>query len=348
MAKKRATLPNDFGAVMERNNLDELRAVFEKCDINAYERDYLKTPALCQYAVSVEFIEWLLQHGADIEAADSYGRTALYRHAQVRQPEKVRILLQHGADVHKRDIYGDTPLHQAYLAETVGLLLAHGADARAKNERGQTPLLAMLQNCQNNRIAETAQSAEIYLQHSVKINAAMRERVAEIGEEFEWHRSSFNPEYLPETERGLQKLYALFQVTPATRHQEFDGVTEIKVGSDTWQQQFEELWNLLVPGSGAANTVQGEIIRICGKVARELLNNGACNWSREYKKLPKALPDYFARGNPIGEQAEATALAKSIGADTDEDDLRRLSELAVKWVLHNPQPITLDKPPYSL
>ena len=98
MAKKRATLPNDFGAVMERNNLDELRAVFEKCDINAYERDYLKTPALCQYAVSVEFIEWLLQHGADIEAADSYGRTALYRHAQVRQPEKIRILLQHGAD----------------------------------------------------------------------------------------------------------------------------------------------------------------------------------------------------------------------------------------------------------
>lgn len=84
MAKKRAILPNDFGTVMERNNLDELRAVFEKCDINAYERDYLKTPALCQYAVSVEFIEWLLQHGADIEAADSYGRTALYRHAQVR------------------------------------------------------------------------------------------------------------------------------------------------------------------------------------------------------------------------------------------------------------------------
>ena len=29
MASKRATLPNDFGAVMERNNLDELRAVFE-------------------------------------------------------------------------------------------------------------------------------------------------------------------------------------------------------------------------------------------------------------------------------------------------------------------------------
>lgn len=42
MAKKRATLPNDFGAVMERNNLDELRAVFEKCNINAYERTISK------------------------------------------------------------------------------------------------------------------------------------------------------------------------------------------------------------------------------------------------------------------------------------------------------------------
>lgn len=36
MAKKRKTLPKDFDEIIARGNLDEMKAVFEKCDINAY------------------------------------------------------------------------------------------------------------------------------------------------------------------------------------------------------------------------------------------------------------------------------------------------------------------------
>ena len=45
MAKKRITLPKDFEEIMERNDISELAKVYETCDINAYERDWMKTPA---------------------------------------------------------------------------------------------------------------------------------------------------------------------------------------------------------------------------------------------------------------------------------------------------------------
>ena len=117
-----------------------------------------------------------------------------------------------------------------------------------------------------------------------------------------------------------------------------------------------------MPSEGHAPPVQGEVIRICGKVSREILGNGPCNQNREYKKLPQALPDYFPMENPIpasafssslqpnqqqDENEELAALAKSIHADSTEEDLYRLTELTVKWVIANPQPIKLKQVNYQ-
>ena len=117
-----------------------------------------------------------------------------------------------------------------------------------------------------------------------------------------------------------------------------------------------------MPSEDHAPPVQGEVIRICGKVSREILGNGSCNRSREYKKLPQALPDYFSMGNPIpasefssslqpnqqqDENKELAALAKSIHANSTEEDLYRLTELTVKWVIANPQPIKLKQINYQ-
>ena len=367
MAKKRITLPKDFKEILERNDVDELKVVFDGCDINAYERDSYKTPALCMYGISEEFIEWLVQHGADIEAANSYGRTALQIHAGVNQTGKVKKLLALGADVHAKDCYGNTALHSAgHRFDTVKLLIEHGADPLAENDQGETPLLRLLSRCSNADIAPAARVEELLLQAGDRVTEAARKQVARIGESFEFYRKDFAPDLLGETDQGLQKLYALFGVTPVARRMMHDGTSPIHVSAGTWQRQFEELWELLVPGRGHAQTVQGEVIRICGKVSREILDNGAVNWSREYKKLPQALPGYFAMGNPISNQAsgsslihrvfkkndkdeekEMVALARSIGADSDEERLDRLCELAVKWVLANPQPIKLEKVNYT-
>ena len=83
MAKKRITLPKDFEEIMERNDISELAKVYETCDINAYERDWMKTPALCMYGISKEFIDSLVAHGADINIKNVYGDTPLMRQASI-------------------------------------------------------------------------------------------------------------------------------------------------------------------------------------------------------------------------------------------------------------------------
>jgi hypothetical protein len=50
-------------------------------------------------------------------------------------------------------------------------------------------------------------------------------------------------------------------------------------------QEFFDLWERLVPESGQADTLQGELIRAVGKMADECFRNGFCNWDAGYEIL---------------------------------------------------------------
>lgn len=90
-----------------------------------------------------ELVQPLLDHGADPNARDSSGATALMRAAQLRRADLVKLLLERRADVNARDEMGWTALHYAVARaakEIVTLLLAHGADVNLADNSGQTPL----------------------------------------------------------------------------------------------------------------------------------------------------------------------------------------------------------------
>ena len=61
------------------------------------------------------------------------------------------------------------------------------------------------------------------------------------------------------------------------------------------------------------------------------------------------MADYFrlADGLEASLVEEACALAKRVSANSDERILYRLNELAVRWVLANPNPIELQKVDYD-
>lgn len=85
----------------------------------------------------------LLDAGAEIDAPDERGFTALHRMQIAGPSESTRLLLSRGARVDVVDGDGWTPLHGAatfLLVDDVQLLLAHGADPRAKTKCGSTPL----------------------------------------------------------------------------------------------------------------------------------------------------------------------------------------------------------------
>lgn len=350
MAKKKKTLPKDIRELLEAGDIEVLKAIYDSCELDA--RGGLgKRTALSLYKIPDELTRWLIEQGADIEAADNYNCTALHEQAGT-WCGNIELLLALGANIEAQDYQNATPLHmaaRAYHVHHVQTLVAHGANIYAEDSMGRTALAAALDRCRNADIDRMANIAEILLNAGNKISPEMRERITSIGEMFEFHRANFSKDHIAETDAGLSKLYRLFDVTPVATRQMHDGASDIIVSSPRWQKAHQELWELLVPSSGHADTVQGEVIRITGRLSHEILDNGGMNWDADFRKMLSALLAYFESGNLLSgdKQQEAKTIAAQIkGGNGDKDELYRLTEFAVDWVRLNPKPLMVGKVEY--
>jgi hypothetical protein len=141
----------------------------------------------------------------------------------------------------------------------------------------------------------------------------------------------------------------MFDVPPVPKLKKQNINEPITVKSATWQKQHNELWHLLVPAQNHANTVQGEIIRISGKLSYEILDNGRMNWDNEYVKMTHSMYDYLKQGDfEETDLQECSELLEKVRADqADETEMSRLCELSVKFVLRNTMPIILSQVSYN-
>ena len=81
-------------------------------------------------------MDWLVRHGAHINARDEYGRTALHIAAVLGRPECVSALVQAGVDVNATDAQGRSALLLAAKhrhLEFVGALREPGVDAQGRS-----------------------------------------------------------------------------------------------------------------------------------------------------------------------------------------------------------------------
>ena len=189
------------------------------------------------------------------------------------------------------------------------------------------------------------------LDAGAKKTPAMKEKVENIGKDFEFHREGINPDYLEAADKGLAKLYRLFDVKPVAKRITHDGSALILVKEGTWEEQYEELWSFLIPSSGAAKTVQGEVIRIPGRVRDELDRNGGVNWDRDYRKMLQAMPHYLSLGTPLSDtdlEEAKQVISQIYGKDfNDGPRLDRLCQLSLAWIEQNPEPLPLEEPSYN-
>lgn len=365
---KRKLLPKDFDVLLEGGDLTALKAVFDVCDLEA-RGGYSKQTALSFLNCPDDLARWLVDQGADTESRDSYQRTALHARAASRRG-RIDILLELGADIHAVDYQGDTPLHAAAQfanLDAVCLLIGRGARTDALNVAKLTPLEAALLRCSNIDIVPMADIASVLLTaapqspkglggllkavfHPRESRAAVTPRtqdlVRKIGETFEFHRQGFNPDSVEITSAALDRLYQLFDVTPVPRRILHDGRTPIVARSSDWKDQHEELWAILVPSSGAASTVQGEVIRITGRISNEIDGNGGVNWDTEYGKMAKALLAHLASGASLPPHDLDRARRIVAEVRTRDGAAADLCQLAVQWVALNPAPAPLDPPDY--
>lgn len=141
MGKKRTTLPKDFEELLNKNTFQELKDIFNKCEVNA-RGGYGKQTALAYDNCSHELAKWLVEQGADLQATDTWGNAPLHNRSSSRLGN-IESLLKLGADVSCRNNQKDTPLHSAadaHQVESTKLLLAYGGKTDVLNSNGNIPL----------------------------------------------------------------------------------------------------------------------------------------------------------------------------------------------------------------
>ena len=370
--RKRKTLPKNFEDLLKAGDLEELKAVFNHVDVNAYGGVFKQT-ALAFNECPDELATWLVEKGADILALDMYGETPLHTRAGHWQG-RLEILIELGGDVNHMAGGRGSPLHRAagvYNSGNVMTLITHGATIDAVNTSGLNPLHHALARCSNINIVGMAAIAKILSTVSkpneplrsgllsrllnrndktakTDVDPRIKQMVTRIGTDFEFHRSGFNPDMVEETSLALNELYKVFKVSPVPRRAIHDGISPIVTTAPTWQEQHSELWSLLVPSTGCAETVQGEVIRIAGKINDELDRNGGVNWRTDHKTMAKAYLVHIGSGRALDAAKLSQAQSFILQLDKNSEGANELEKWAVEWIALNPKPIKLPKPTYDL
>lgn len=104
----------------------------------------------------------LLAAGADLEARDSEGRTALLVATRANAIEAARLLIDAGADVNAKDTIHDTPYLYAGAEgrlEILRLTLAAGANLKDTNRYGGTALIPACHHGHPETVRELLQTA---------------------------------------------------------------------------------------------------------------------------------------------------------------------------------------------
>jgi hypothetical protein len=120
-----------------------------------------------------------------------------------------------------------------------------------------------------------------------------------------------------------------------------------------WQDEIERLWATLVPQSGQAATVQGELVRCISKLNDECFRNGNCNWDDGHEALCKYLRKWL-NDDATFTEAERLKINSAIDKmlDFENPDTSgtgscgyTIAEKVVAWCTKNSTPIAHVKNP---
>jgi ankyrin repeat protein len=125
-------------------SLDAMKFLVDQgADVNA--QNAFGSTALVWSATDLAKVRYLVEHGANVNLPTKTGRTAAFVAAMsTPSAQIVRYLAEHGADLKAKDAYGNTLLTAAAVGddvETVRLLLNAGIDPNAVGATHVTPLV---------------------------------------------------------------------------------------------------------------------------------------------------------------------------------------------------------------
>lgn len=336
MPRKRKKLVEDFEELLEAGDMDALKAVYDTCALNAVF-GYSKDTALALRGTPPELMRWLIDQGLDVNTENRFGRTALAEHANRGDIDKMKLLLDCGADI---EVGAYPPLFMAaksHQPDAIRFLIEHGADLHSENRlgHGRTAFKEAVATADTDAVRRVLESIEVLLDAGSVIDDEVREEFTKFGRRYNRMSDKARDKYQPVMDRLYERIGA-DRPQVVTPH---DGHSDIIVPADkSTNGKFRYLWNYLVRNGGAAATVQGEIIRIVGRLGYEALEMGYVNWDEDFVKMT----DFWLE--TVGAAEDAMTVVKQRKAG--ESDIDSLTEAAVSWVADHPQPIALGEPPY--
>ena len=243
-----------------------------------------------------------------MDAQLPYGRTALHQAAEVGDLAAAESLIRGGAQVDARDEFGNTPLLRAVFQSREG-----GEMIAMLRQHGADPLAA-----NHSGVTPTSLARDIVKQFDIK---AFFRDVPD------------GPSHPPPNAR------------PALNTGD---IIPVPKGTYVWKKEFHRIFLLLVPVSGQAPTVQGELIRAAMKLTDEAYRNGNGNWDQGFDILV-AFVAQTLQDSRVFTPEELQEIRQSVKAiaDFERPDLNGdgspyyiLSEFAVRWCFAYPKLIS--------
>lgn len=147
----------------EDGNLSKVKAELEKgVDVDSPDDKWPEGTPLHR-ATTAEVAEYLIDHGANVNAKDKVGASPLH----YADEDVARVLIANGAEVNAKTKEGETPLHftsRGGDVEAAELLIDNGADLNAADEFGATPMHDAASWWQ-------AEAVELLIQKGADVNA---------------------------------------------------------------------------------------------------------------------------------------------------------------------------------
>ncbi|ANE02885.1 ankyrin repeat domain-containing protein [Corynebacterium crudilactis] len=345
-------LPRNFHKIVKEGDFDAFQEVFTEHALDAVDRN--GGTALHMQTLPDEYRLWLLEQGLDVDVRDEQGNTALHQFSR-NWDHGPDFFLEHGADVCAVNNDGESVAYAAaFFPENLKKLIDAGADPYARANDGTSPLMNLIRRIETGFLPEGTASIRLLADAELTQQefAEAQEKIIRLGAAFENIRDAYNPDSVDQAAEDLLWLYEHFDIPEELRANApimHDGTSTISLAGETWQEQFIEGYDFLVPAMGNAKSLQGEAIRIAGRISNEFHGNGGINWDKDFKRMAKFLNHICEQGVSL-EERELEELAAAVKAvrkgRPDDDDIDTLPRLATLWVMQNPEPLPVGEVDY--
>nr|WP_199000594.1 ankyrin repeat domain-containing protein [Flavobacterium sp. ASV13] len=311
------TFKNNLGYDGKKFNAEKAIAILNEIGIDA-TNDIGETPLIiAAYLERTEILKMIIEQTKDVDykVEGSMIESALLESCSQRRLGSIKLLVEAGANLEQEDYFGLTPLSKIFT----------------------------------NTFSDPIPSA-VYL---VSKGAKITDKVLKMG--MSWNKEKFT-DFLKSINYKLETL-SIPNEEAASRNQNqiIDSSLDIEhihnvVNHKDYNETAKIIWQKLVPKSGQADTVQGELLRAIEKLRDEAQRNGNGNFNENchgilivFLRQNLADKNIFDLKTTTQINSDLDQLTNKKSPYTDDDIYDRITNRIVDWYLKNPKQITNQK-----